>query len=555
MVILKNVHAKAFPWTIKNGIYMRGQVEYQGSIYTKDNAIEFFPILSTLKTPAEFSQLVKELRGNFAIIIDFPEKEETWCAVDIASSFPLFFHESKHLVSDDAELIRQTANIAVNDISVAYCGELLLTGYNMFNHTAYADIQQVDLGQCIYLQGTHCSKEFYYNHTSTIIESSYEEAYERYKTVHRCMADRMFRMLGNRQIVVALSGGYDSRYILGLLKERGYENVVCFTVGRKNKFEIQFAEEICKKAGYPWYCIEYTDDLSRAMGSGYLDDYFYEAHHHSALPHFSFYYPTKYLSENGLIDKDAVFVTGFCGDLPAGSFIFSNQDREQLRYNVDFLAEMFYYDEYFNYNCSKRTDETYISEIKDYLLSKFDFQPDNFQSFVQMHDALFTVSRPGKFVVNANRAFDVLGYEWLLPLWDQDFLDFWYSVPYEYRTGQRLYRDFLNRELFDRWDISMLKHQAHSQPWYFRRKRIPTKFKHWAGSYLYRLSFYSNIPIKRRVDVDNQGVTCLAYFQRIKTKSFVNFKRPTINPVMHVWLFENVYGPETLKQVKKFLNA
>ena len=127
----------------------------------------------------------------------------------------------------------------------------------------------------------------------------------------------------------------------------------------------------------------------------------------------------RHLHEQGLIEPDAVFITGFCGDLPAGSFVFSPEDRQSLNYSTEFLAKLFYYDEYFNYDCASSVDEQYIDEIKQYITEKYDLQPIDFQSFVQLHDALFTVSRPGKFVVNANRCFELCGHEWLLPLWDR----------------------------------------------------------------------------------------------------------------------------------------
>lgn len=555
MVILKNKDTAAFPWAAHSHTYMRGQVEYQGALYTAQAADQLLTVMEGLKTREEFFAFVQELRGNFALIVERPMEDEIWCAVDIASSLPLFFHQNGRIVSDDPDLIRQETGIAIDDIDLENYAELLLTTYSMSNRTVYREIGQVDLGQCVYLKENHIETQFYYTHICEIVNETYEEAYKRYEEANHRMAKRMLRMLNNRQAVIALSGGYDSRYILALLKAVDYKNVVCFTIGRRDAFEVQFAQEICQKVGYPWYCFENTDEVNRQLSNGALDQYLLQAHHHSALPHISFYNAAEQMVQQGIIESDAVFITGFCGDLPAGSFVFDEQDRPNIQYSVDFLAKMFYYNEYFNYDCHPKVDELYIEKIKAYICQKFDFVPNDLQKFIQMHDALFTCSRPAKMVVNANRGFELLGHEWLLPLWDYDFLNYWYSVSYHYREGQKLYRDFLDRELFKRWDITMLQNTTHSQPWYFRRTRLKTKLKHGLGSVLYRLSFYTNIPIRRRSDVDNQCTITMGFFRRIRQKNFVNFKRPVINPILHIWLCEQVYGEESLKRVKRFMKG
>lgn len=554
MIILDHIHTTVFPWVIRDGVSIRGQVEYQGKIYRGQALAELIAPIASAVDEDSFMSLVNALKGNFSIIAERSDGS-VWLAVDIASSLPLFYHRTDMLVSDEAELIRQKAGIEPADISPRNLGEQLLLCYSMFDHTAYAEIAQVDIGQCVFLSRGRCRKVFYYTHLQPIIPETYAQAYDRYREANRRMADRMIQMLDGRQAVISLSGGYDSRYIIGILTEAGYENVVCYTIGKKDSYEMEFAQDICRKTGYPWYGFENTPEIAREQGSGYLDEYLLHANHHSALPHLSFYYAVRHLHEQGLIEPDAVFITGFCGDLPAGSFVFSPEDRQSLNYSTEFLAKLFYYDEYFNYDCASSVDEQYIDEIKQYITEKYDLQPIDFQSFVQLHDALFTVSRPGKFVVNANRCFELCGHEWLLPLWDRDFLDYWYSVPYEYREKQKLYRDFLNRELFARWGIDFLKSFDHVQPWYFRRNRLKTRIKHTLGSWYYRMSFAGGHPVKRKLDWDNQAEIMFAFYQRLQNKKAVNFRRPNINTIMHLWLCEQLYGSDEIRQAQEFLNG
>ena len=42
------------------------------------------------------------------------------------------------------------------------------------------------------------------------------------------------------------------------------------------------------------------------------------------------------------------------------------------------------------------------------------------------------------------RAYDFFGYEWRMPLWDGEILDFWKGVPLQYKLDQKLYKEVLS---------------------------------------------------------------------------------------------------------------
>ena len=53
--------------------------------------------------------------------------------------------------------------------------------------------------------------------------------------------------------------------------------------------------------------------------------------------------------------------------------------------------------------------------------------------------------RQSKFVVNGQRLYEHLGLSWALPLWDEEYLSFWRTVPLEFRFSQKLYRNYLEQ--------------------------------------------------------------------------------------------------------------
>lgn len=68
----------------------------------------------------------------------------------------------------------------------------------------------------------------------------------------------MLRRIGNREIVVPLSGGLDSRTIVYYLKKLGCKNVICLSYGRKSSFEVKISKQVAERLGYKWILCEYT---------------------------------------------------------------------------------------------------------------------------------------------------------------------------------------------------------------------------------------------------------------------------------------------------------
>ena len=64
--------------------------------------------------------------------------------------------------------------------------------------------------------------------------------------------------------------------------------------------------------------------------------------------------------------------------------------------------------------------------------------------------------RQAKFIVNSVRAYEFFGYEWRIPLWDTELIDFFLKVPLKYRISQDLYKKYARDWLFS-GELSVLK--------------------------------------------------------------------------------------------------
>ena len=51
--------------------------------------------------------------------------------------------------------------------------------------------------------------------------------------------------------------------------------------------------------------------------------------------------------------------------------------------------------------------------------------------------------RQTKYVINGQKVYEFFGYEWRLPLWDKEYIDFWEKTDVSYKIKQNLYRKVL----------------------------------------------------------------------------------------------------------------
>lgn len=63
---------------------------------------------------------------------------------------------------------------------------------------------------------------------------------------------------------------------------------------------------------------------------------------------------------------------------------------------------------------------------------------DNVYDAVNLLEQFVWQENQSKWNVNAIRVYDFWGYEWRLPYWDKELIEFWRKVPLEYRIGKRL---------------------------------------------------------------------------------------------------------------------
>ena len=406
----------------------------------------------------ELKYFLKSLNGSYAFILRSPDR--TLCVVDRVRSIPLFTTRTGDLftVSDDAYYLRECSRAPFNEDRGT---EFLFAGYVTGSATLFEGISQFQAGEYLVIDESngHCSKNRYFHYLHGDYSGErVEQALEHLDAVMMHVTDRLVEttVKQGKTIIVPLSGGLDSRTIVALLKRSGIEDVICFSYGKRGNAEAKISKNIAKTLGYQWYFAEYTGrrwyDCYR---SDEMREYERYAANLSSLPVFQDYLAIRVLEKEGKIPEHAVFVPGHTGDMLSGRHIPGNLG------NIPHDYDRFVTGTLRRHYSLQRLDgknEEIPDKIRERIHELYGHLPINdADSLANVIEYFNFNERQAKFIVNSVRAYEFLGYEWRLPLWDSELMDFFLRMPLSFRLNQFLYRTYCCKKLFA-GDLEQLSH-------------------------------------------------------------------------------------------------
>ncbi len=421
-------HHQGSPWFISpdNRVMAKGLFfDPEGHLIQGQKLTEYFNVID--KTL--LAQRVKTANGIFSVIVKTGDNEYT-LACDRIRFFPLFY--STHAISDRASNISSTINPQIIPIFLA-------TGFTPQNHTLLEKVYQVQAGEIVTINGSSVDSFFYHTYTAEKFPAiSYQEAKEQLSFQFEKTIQRLIKQLDIRQVVLSLSGGFDSRYLLAGLKQNGYTNVVCFSFGRNPNPEQKISEKVAKTLGYPWHFIEHTPQICQNyLQEKLFQDYYHFSANHTASFFLMYFFALRYLKQNHLIDDNAVFLTGYSGDLLGGSQLFPAMQKADM----DYFSQYLYGKMYSLKRLPQTLKEQEISRLKQMLAQR------PFTNYTVAEDILLK-EKVVKLVINSANIFCYFGHQTLFPLFDHDLMDFCVQLPFEYRLFKKLYNHVLKENYF-----------------------------------------------------------------------------------------------------------
>lgn len=407
---------------------------------------KYLDLLST-RNISDFSEVINNIKGFFAIIVNSDKR--LFAAVDHSRSIPLYYAQMDEdfYLSTSASWIQN--NIKDSNKDKLAEEEFQMLGYILGNKTLYPDIKQLQAGECLILSKNKLEiKKYYDPNYSNPIEFDKNDFFEELDNAAINSTKRLIDYADGRQIIVPLSGGYDSRLVVSLLKRLKYNNVICFSYGVKANKEAEYSKKIAEALDYKWIFIEYTDSLwSKSWFSSEAEEFRKYASNLSSLPHIQDWLAITELKDNNLIDSNAVFVPGHCcvtDFIPDKKFLNKKKYKKShlLNIYVDYIIDTHFIGRPFSKNnilTLKKTKkilafEKNIRSIDDALseIIKYNWK-----------------ERQEKYITNSVRSYEFLGYDWWLLLWDQEFMRVWEAVPLEYRIGKLIYKEYVDKKFHD----------------------------------------------------------------------------------------------------------
>ena len=533
-----------YQWLTEGDISLKGYFQIDGSDVVF-KGLDGIKRLSQIDTFEKFVVFLKMLSGVFSIVIK--KGPSVWAAVDIARSLPLFYSNDGDILSDSAECIREELNIKKEEVDINNLTELF-ANYYLFGHkTVYEDIQQLDLGEVAELSRSGIKIVKYFNHINDIDDKEETVLKRKISETANRSFKRIKAAIGNRPVVLSMSGGYDSRFVGCMLKNFGIEDVSCYTYGKASSFEVLQSKKNADALGYRWTCVEMTDDLVKRnldeIGQSYLDSYT----GHDFTAYMQNFAAVRKLHEEGWLKPNSVFLTGLCGDMPTGEYVLPYDSSKS--YTLATAAQAVY-DLIFNrYELQEPQKENWISEITE-VLRNLPITIKDYHSWHQAIDCIYTSSCHVHWYMHMNSVHAFFGYEWLLPYWDKELLMAWYSVPSEYKVKQKMYEDWLMEEVCKPYGLNQKKTLV-----LYSQSRIKRKIQYSLGGIINYVLLHLGIPFKRQQDYNNFAPLEVELFKRINNHKIINYRRAGMMQLLDNYLIERRYGVENLKIVNKYLKS
>ena len=433
----------AYPLFRNNNIMIRGYFEcehdiffHSASDYSKD--INDFFVLDNIKK-------FRNINGNFFVL----SETERYVIVltDRINSFPIYYYEEKigFCISDRLPKNRIVSQEKLN--------EFLSCGFVVGKRTVYENVFQLQAGQVLVYdkieKSYYCEDYFKHIHTPDNSKTDKEWIEELDCVVDKTI-NNMIKRLRGRHVALFLSGGYDSKLIASELKKRGYENITCIILGSEKTKDVKVAKEIAKTLNYRYLHILVNKNYWRKkLESGYMYEYFQKCSSFSSMPYLQGIV-LKDLIEEQVIPADSVAVTGNSGDVVEGNDV-THCFYRGIKYSFDDIKKWIV-ERHFMLNGKKEAKKlSKYFNISNYIISEKLLAENRCVSAEEAEDIIEYFNwreRQSKYVVQDVRNYDyILGnVEWLLPLWHNVFVDFWLTVPYEYRYDRKLYYNYLGKE-------------------------------------------------------------------------------------------------------------
>ena len=353
--------------------------------------------------------------------------------------------EGRWVVSDDSRLLRERlpARAWRRDASAAEA--FLHLGFAPGTSTLIDGVHATPAASTTILRadGTWSSRawEEYRFDPSSISES--EEYAEAFTAAMDAAVARLLDAVGDRQLVLPLSGGLDSRLLAAWLMRLGAGRIATFTYGKASARETAVSQQVAEAMGLPWFSVELDPaEVASAWagpgGAGFQASTWGA----TSLPHPQDWYALRRIRDEGLVDDDAVFLPGhtivgnmhdeqLLGASPALTTVLTAiashhailQGRKRAYARLPLLRRA-------------------VTDAVRELGVGADLAPRDIQRLIEWFNLR---ERQAKYINNSMKGYEAFGYDWALPMLDRELWEVWLRGSEELTATRQWYARFTAR--------------------------------------------------------------------------------------------------------------
>lgn len=433
-----------------NNWYTHDSISIRGGIFNKQNEYlccqKLFDVGFSNCIESNIS-ILKTVNGNYSVVVN--NDEFLFAAVDRVSFYPLFYTVVDGIlyIGDSMKAMQDIKGRCI--ITEEKRDEFLSQTFISGSSTIFEGIFMLEAGQYLCMEKSTCKfevKDYFLHLHKATDEKSMDSYISDLNKVVNNVFERLIQSVQGRTILLFLSGGYDSKLVAVKLKELGYENVVCFSFGPDDCKDVVCAKEIAKKLGYKLLRLDITKEWFSDFMRG---EEFFHGYTEGGYG-FSVQYLQslliKDLVKHGDIPADSIVVNGNSGDAIEGNDI-CKMFIEGNTYTISDIAKQI-----MNQHCCMNGKINMCSDnikrsVLNIISGLYNTEAFSEEAAQDIYEYYNWRERQSKYVVNDVFCItEILGLEWRMPLWDNEFVDFWLSLPYRYRKDRYLYYKFVGND-------------------------------------------------------------------------------------------------------------
>ena len=454
--------ASGFCWFSNENVFVKGYLFTQdGTLYDKAALSGYF---SRITGRDDFLSRLKGVTGLFSVVV--LQGEELFAATDVVRTFPLFYRmngDTFHISDTPSLLLGEEEPLSLNSRSVLQFESI---GYVLGRDTLLNELYQLQAQEVLFFDGKEIKRLFYERERRTTSVCNRMQLKSDFRQMLSLLSDRLVKLLDGRPVLLPLSGGYDSRLLAWMLKETGYENVLCFTYGFSDTSEKENAQKSAEALGFRWLFIDYSEYLGQDVtASEKFREWIRFTSNYSSFFYFQEYLAAYHLKMKGLAAENAVFIPGHSADGVAGNFLISGMEEMSELESFVRYASM----KNANLRSLNRHEREMLNE--DITATMLCYKGRDKVDYT-LYEKWQTRERQAKQIVNSSKIWDFFGHQYALPFWDELFTSFFDSLPYSYKINKNFYIEAVN-ELFSEKGISF---DSVLRPVRFAEKKQRLKF-------------------------------------------------------------------------------